>query len=349
MRATATDGNARVFMAGIAERWWTDGFVANVDFAAIVLDIETTVNSTMSPTASRPTRVSFPFPTTSSSTHFPSSSPATASPAHLHIPSTTMRPTDPPTARSDQTSPPEAVIAGAVAGVAVIVLVMALVVCYRRRAGRRKLEKHLQPQPFQATNIPPPAGGTSSPRPSRDCTDVKALPGQHAKEVKGLSPNTSDRKDGREPARVKTQGLITRPTHLTTATSMAATPSVCVEVGTETSPMYDPRANPAPEGANPAHATDMSSENHASTVCARESSRSRRLSMAEAVMGAAEAVANSSSVPGVSEAATLISTLVKLVVERQNSDSAAEWRLRWCRSIVTLLDQASKILGKVRQ
>ncbi|CAM9807784.1 unnamed protein product, partial [Ascophyllum nodosum] len=68
--------------------------------------------------------------------------------------------------------------------------------------------------------------------------------------------------------------------------------------------------------------------------------------MAEAVMGAAEAVANSSSVPGVSEAATLISTLVKLVVERQNSDSAAEWRLRWCRSIVTLLDQASKILGK---
>ena len=310
MRATATDGNARIFMAGKAERWWAEGFVAKFDFAAIVLDIGTTVNSTMSPATSRPATFPSPFPTTSSST-----------------------------ARSDQTSPFVAVIAGAVAGVAVVVLVVALVVCCRKRVGRRKAEKSLLPRPSQATNIPLPSG----------CTYVDALPGEDTKEAEGVPPYTSDCTYGREPARVGAQNLIAKPTHVIATTSTVETASVPMEVDTESPPLHDPRADPNPEGANPVRATNMSSGNRASTVYAGKPSRSTRLPMAEAVMEAAAAVANSSSVPGVSEAATLISTLVKLVVERQNNDSAAEWRLRWCRSIVTLLGQASEILGKVRQ
>ena len=370
MRATATDGNARVFMAGIAESFWAKGFVEAFDFAAIVLDIETTANSTLSSATSRPTNLPSPFPTTSSSTyyptpspttsspahlpisstHFPTLSPNTSSPAHLPIPSaTTLRPTDAPAARSDQTSSPVVVIAGSVAGVAVVVLVMALVVCCRKRVGRGKIAESLQPLPSQAINIPRPSGGTHFPSPPRDCTDVDALPRQHAKEAKGVPPYTSDRTDGREPAGVRAQDLITKPTRVFAMTSTTETTSVSMEVDTESPPLYDPRTDPDPEDANLARATNMPSDNRASTVYAGKPSRSKRLSIAEAVMEAAEVVANSSGVPGVSEAATLISTLVKLVVERQNSDRAAEWRLRWCRSTVTLLGQASEILGKVRQ
>ena len=242
---------------------------------------------------------------------------------------------------------------------------MTLVVYCRRGVGRGENEQSLQPLPSQDTNIPPPSGSTYFPRPSRDCTDVDALPctdvdalpctdvdalpGQHAKEAEDVLPYTTDRLDGKEPAKVRVQDLIAKPTPVVATTSTVETTSVSMEVGTELSPLYDPRADPDPEDVNTVRAINMPSDNRTSTVYAEKPSRSKRMSMAEAVMEAAEAVAISSSVPGVSEAATLISTLVKLVMEHQNSDRAAEWRLRWCRSIVTLLGQASEILGKVSQ
>ncbi|CAM9572153.1 unnamed protein product [Ascophyllum nodosum] len=70
------------------------------------------------------------------------------------------------------------------------------------------------------------------------------------------------------------------------------------------------------------------------------------ISAAVAVMEAASAVASSSSIPGVSEAARLVSVLVKLVVDRKDNDITGDWRVRWCRSIVAVLERASELVEK---
>ncbi|CAN0462475.1 unnamed protein product, partial [Ascophyllum nodosum] len=70
------------------------------------------------------------------------------------------------------------------------------------------------------------------------------------------------------------------------------------------------------------------------------------ISAAVAVMEAASAVASSSSIPGVSEAARLVSVLVKLVVDKIDNDIARDWRVRWCRSIVAVLERASELIEK---
>lgn len=76
--------------------------------------------------------------------------------------------------------------------------------------------------------------------------------------------------------------------------------------------------------------------------------QSRGLGIAEAVLEAAAELAKTSAIPGVSDAATVISTLVKLVMEHCGVEGVAEWRMRWCRSILILLERAEKVLGKVR-
>ena len=73
------------------------------------------------------------------------------------------------------------------------------------------------------------------------------------------------------------------------------------------------------------------------------------ISAAVAVMEAASAVASSSSIPGVSEAARLVSVLVKLVVDKLDNDIAGDWRVRWCRSIVAVLELASELIEKVSE
>lgn len=70
--------------------------------------------------------------------------------------------------------------------------------------------------------------------------------------------------------------------------------------------------------------------------------------VARAVMEAARDLAQSSPILGVSEAATAVSILVDLVTNSKDNQSGGEERLKRCRSIVVLLQRASKVLGKVR-
>ena len=73
-----------------------------------------------------------------------------------------------------------------------------------------------------------------------------------------------------------------------------------------------------------------------------------KISAAVAVMEAASAIASSSSIPGVSEAARLVSILVELVVDKNDNDITGDWRVRWCRSIVAVLERASELIEKVK-
>lgn len=73
------------------------------------------------------------------------------------------------------------------------------------------------------------------------------------------------------------------------------------------------------------------------------------LDVVEAVVEAAHVLAGHSAIPGVSEAATLVSMLVRLVTDHRDGISEVEWRVKRCRSIIFMLERASKVLGKVRQ
>lgn len=70
--------------------------------------------------------------------------------------------------------------------------------------------------------------------------------------------------------------------------------------------------------------------------------------IAEMVLMAAQELADRSSIPGLSDAAALVSVLVQLVSDHSENENAVEGRLRWCRSIIILLSRASELLDKVR-
>lgn len=70
--------------------------------------------------------------------------------------------------------------------------------------------------------------------------------------------------------------------------------------------------------------------------------------IARSMLAAVERLTEHSSVPGVSEAATLLSMFVKLVLDSNDTAPASERRLRWCWSIMTLLGRTDKFLGEVR-
>ena len=72
------------------------------------------------------------------------------------------------------------------------------------------------------------------------------------------------------------------------------------------------------------------------------------MDIATAVMAAAEGLAQQSFVPGVREAATVVSGLVKLAADHRSNAGDMEKRVRWCRSIVLTLERAGEVLGKVR-
>lgn len=69
----------------------------------------------------------------------------------------------------------------------------------------------------------------------------------------------------------------------------------------------------------------------------------------EAVVEAAHVLAGHSAIPGVSEAAKLVSILVKMVTDHRDGTREVEWRVKRCRAIIFMLDRAGKVLGKVRQ
>lgn len=69
--------------------------------------------------------------------------------------------------------------------------------------------------------------------------------------------------------------------------------------------------------------------------------------IAEAMLRAAQEVAHSSMVPGLSDAAAIVSVLVNLAVDTKETRCGGEKRLRWCWSLVTLLKRADDLLGEV--
>ncbi|CBJ30083.1 putative CTR1-like protein kinase/ leucine rich repeat-containing protein [Ectocarpus siliculosus] len=66
----------------------------------------------------------------------------------------------------------------------------------------------------------------------------------------------------------------------------------------------------------------------------------------QAVLAAAEELAHHCQIPGVSEAATVVSILVHLVTDSRDSLSRGDLAVKRCRSIVMMLERAAKVLGK---
>lgn len=67
----------------------------------------------------------------------------------------------------------------------------------------------------------------------------------------------------------------------------------------------------------------------------------------EAMLRVAQEVSQTSKVPGLSDAAAIVSVLVNLVVDTRENSHRGEKRLRWCCSLITLLRRADDFLDKV--
>ncbi|CAM9360961.1 unnamed protein product [Scytosiphon promiscuus] len=72
--------------------------------------------------------------------------------------------------------------------------------------------------------------------------------------------------------------------------------------------------------------------------------RNEGFGLGDAVLNAAQELANHCQTPGISEAATAVSILVNLVSDSRDGDSDA--RIRQCRAIVMMLERAAKVTGK---
>ena len=369
IRAAASNGNNQVFMAGTTGGSWTEGYVDSQDFAAVFLEVEATRAPNPSPTASSPTRVFTHAPTASSSVRAPESLPTTLSPEHVPTPSPTVSgpvhsSTHPPTTwsavrastpspttlsstevpvGSESTSTSMAVVVGAAMGLAAAAVIIALALCLRKRIVKQNVVESPLPRQVQPSQIPPPAGGRYFLRPSQRYADVIPLPEQN-------DNDTASVPDERGLVRASSNVEESKVTDHVMTTSMIEITAPQAEVSPGLPPPYDPRVDPGYCKADITRTTKaVSSQRSASSAWDEVSSHNERLSIAEAVLETAEAVARSTNVPGVTGAISLISVLVKLVAEHQNSDDAAKWWLAWCRSVVMLLEQTSEAFGKVRQ
>lgn len=88
----------------------------------------------------------------------------------------------------------------------------------------------------------------------------------------------------------------------------------------------------------------VSGESGVSATVDRRRSRDG-VGFGEAVMQAVLELALHCQIPGVSEAAAMVSILVNLVSD--SSDSGSDGRLRQCRSIITMLQRAAKVAERV--
>ncbi|CAM9373156.1 unnamed protein product, partial [Scytosiphon promiscuus] len=70
------------------------------------------------------------------------------------------------------------------------------------------------------------------------------------------------------------------------------------------------------------------------------------LGLGQAVLVAAQELARSCQVPGISEAAGVLCIMANLFIDSRENDKASDTRLRQCRSIVMALKRAGKVVGK---
>lgn len=66
----------------------------------------------------------------------------------------------------------------------------------------------------------------------------------------------------------------------------------------------------------------------------------------QAVMEAAQELTEHCQIPGVSEAATVVFILVRLVSDTRDNVGRGDAGVKRCRSIVMMLERAAKVLGK---
>lgn len=83
-----------------------------------------------------------------------------------------------------------------------------------------------------------------------------------------------------------------------------------------------------------------------SSATARQSSASD-IGLGDAVLAAAQELAQSCQIPGVSEAVGAVFIMANLVTDSRENDVAIDARLRQCRSIVLTLKRADKVIVKV--
>ena len=88
-------------------------------------------------------------------------------------------------------------------------------------------------------------------------------------------------------------------------------------------------------------------ESRVSSTRGRRGSRAG-VGVGEAVMKTARDLAYHCQIPGVSEAAAAVSTLIQLVSDSRDVNIGCDANLRQCRTIVLMLDRASKVAGEVR-
>ena len=66
----------------------------------------------------------------------------------------------------------------------------------------------------------------------------------------------------------------------------------------------------------------------------------------QAILQSAKELVEGSTTPGIREVATVVSILVNLIADKQDNVKSTEASLRRCRSIITMLNRASKLIGK---
>ena len=363
----AADKNGRFLIAGRTSGQWNGFNSGGYDFAGVLFNAQSTLPPAPSPTsppsAGPPGLSTSPSPTTLSPTaELPglrptlplTISPSTAGFSGLsHTPSPTTFPSSVgPTGRSFSTVTIAVVVGFVVAGAAIL-----LAVCLWCRVTRPKDEGRRRAREIPASQLSPSLVVDQSKRVILPIDNIYgpnvadksiAAPPATSKNVFEFkkSAASAGREEPSKVVGVNGQDHVTVEGGGMLTTSAMATSMAPVALSASPLPC-NASIDIIPERAILENATESVVVSRNSTVGAFPGGV--EISAAVAIMDAASAVASSSSIPGVSEAARLVSVLVKLVVDSNDNDTTGDWRVRWCRSIVAVLERASELIQKVSE
>ena len=348
LKAVAADKKGRFLIVGTTTGG-RDGFNGRgVDFAAVLFDTQSTLPPTPSPiTFSSTAGLPGLMPTRS-----PTISPSTAGlPGLMPSLSPTTSPSSIGPAGGSFSTATIAVVVAAVVAVATVVLA----VCLWRRIKRPNDEsRHLTREVHASQTrshvvdlskgVILPTGNNYDPNVANKSMATPPVPPENALEL-AKSAASAGRKDPTKIVKIDGQDHVpVKGGAVFTSTMATSMESVALR----------PNRLPCDLPVDIIPKTTISESAVTNVPVSRNSTGGAvfggvGISAAEAVMEAASAVYSSSSIPGVSEAARLVSVLVKLVVEKEDGNAAGDWRVRWCRSIVAVLERASNLTEKVSE
>ena len=104
---------------------------------------------------------------------------------------------------------------------------------------------------------------------------------------------------------------------------------------------------PTPEGETPVGGGGGGTGASSSSAAASRQGSASDIGLRQAVLAAAQELARSCQIPGVSEAAGAVYIMANLYSDSHANDKASTLRLRQCRSMVVALKRADKVVGKV--